>query len=79
MGCWMSDNPRLRNPEFGTSDAQSPGQIDNLDQERRALRELIDRFDGQPATDEGHGFYRKAGRYIARPLMKPRWPGDTGY
>ena len=50
-----------------------------LDRERHALRALIDQLCDQPQTDNDNGFYRKVGVYIARPMMKPRWPGDTGY
>jgi hypothetical protein len=46
------------------------------EQERCALRKLIDGFRSQPGSDDEGGFYRNAGRIIAHPSMKPHWPGD---
>jgi hypothetical protein len=47
--------------------------------DRQALRQLIDRFCDHPQIDNDNGFYRNVGRYIARSMTKPRWPGDSGY
>ncbi len=48
----------------------------NLEEERRALRQLIGEFRRQPEGCDDGGFYRNVGRFIARPMMKPYWPGD---
>jgi len=42
-----------------------------IEQERRALRELIDKFRREPESDDDGGFYRNVGRFIIRPLIKP--------
>jgi hypothetical protein len=47
-----------------------------LDDDRQALRQLIDTFRRQPESRDDGGFYRNMGRFIARPMMKPAWPGD---
>jgi thioesterase domain-containing protein len=47
----------------------------NLEDERQALRRLIDTFRHQQGGDDA-AFYRNVGRFIARPMMKPDWPDD---
>lgn len=55
---------------------RGPEHEQDLDEERRALRQLIGEFRRQPESRDDRGFYRNVGRFIARPLMKPAWPGD---
>jgi hypothetical protein len=43
-----------------------------IEKEREGMRALIDSFRRQPNNDDDSGFYRKAGRLIARPVMKPQ-------
>lgn len=40
-----------------------------IEQERQALRELIDRFKRDRATEDDGDFYRNVGRYIFRSMM----------
>jgi hypothetical protein len=56
--------------------AGAPKHKQDLDQERQALRRLIDTFRREPGSGDDSGFYRNIGRLIARPMMKPDWPGD---
>jgi hypothetical protein len=54
-----------------------PGALSEQDElERRELRELIDRFRGEPGSGDEGGFYRNVGRIIVRPLMQLHWPGN---
>jgi hypothetical protein len=46
----------------------------DFEQERRALRQLIDHFRAEPESHDDGGFYRNVGRIIIRPLMRPHWP-----
>ena len=46
-------------------------QEQDFEQERRALRELIEKFRREPERDNG-GFYRNVGRFIVRTMMKPQ-------
>jgi hypothetical protein len=39
------------------------------EQERRAFRELIDRFQRERATEDDGDFYRNVGRYIFRSMI----------
>jgi len=55
-----------------------PERKQEVERERRALRDLIDSLRRQPQSSDDGGFYRNAGRIIVRPLMKPHWPGDKG-
>jgi hypothetical protein len=56
------------------TDAGRPRAVKNRenDEERRALRALIDSFRREPENDDDSAFYRNAGRLIARPVMKPQ-------
>ena len=62
-----------------TRDAKRGPRASNerdFEQERRALRQLIDHFRAEPESNDDGGFYRNVGRFIIRPLMRPPWPGD---
>jgi hypothetical protein len=43
---------------------------EEIEKERRALRELIEKFRREPQRDDG-SFYRNVGRFIVRRMMKP--------
>jgi hypothetical protein len=58
--------PRNQRPKPGW---QGQNELD-LEAEREALRELINKFRRLPESDEG-GFYRNVGRFIVRTVMKP--------
>jgi hypothetical protein len=64
--------PRETEPGPGAPNEQE------LEQERRALRELIDRFRRDPQSIDDGGFYRNVGRFIIRPLMEPYLSGNKG-
>ncbi len=58
-----------------------PGAPENkqgFEQDRRELRQLIDRFRREPGSSDDGGYYRNVGRLIIRPLMRPYWPNDKG-
>ena len=50
--------------------ASAPQHKQNFDEDRQALRRLIDTLGNQRSGDDS-GFYRNVGRFIARPMMKP--------
>jgi hypothetical protein len=62
--------------ETGTQPGASTEQ--DLERERRGLRELLGSFRHQPESGNDGGFYRNVGRFIARPLLNPHGPGDKG-
>jgi len=73
----MTETPRR---DMGPERFDPPEKNEqDLEAERHALRELIDRLGDRLEAEDDRRFYRSAGRYIARPMMKPRWPGDQGY
>jgi hypothetical protein len=73
-GWLVSEEKTLRETGPG---ACAPNEQE-LEQERRALRALIDRFRREPQSIDDGGFYRNVGRFIIRPLMRPYLPGDKG-
>jgi len=46
-----------------------PG-ADDIEQERRALRDLIDRFPREHPISDAGDFYRNVGRYIFRAMIE---------
>jgi hypothetical protein len=68
--------------ETGPKTGPRPGAPKNgqdVEKERRALRELIDELRRQPESIDDGGFYRNVGRFIIRPLMRPYLSGDRGH
>jgi len=62
---------RPAGPRFGT-------QGTDIEQERQAFRELIDRFQRERTTEEDGDFYRNVGRYIFRSMVTRR-PRNRGH
>jgi hypothetical protein len=56
----------------------APKNEQNVEKERRALRELIGSFYRERESGDDGGYYRNVGRLIARPLMRPYLSGDKG-
>jgi hypothetical protein len=42
---------------------------EDIERERRAFRQLIDRFQRERATEDDGDFYRNVGRYIFRSMI----------
>jgi hypothetical protein len=54
---------RAAGPKSGTKNAE------DIERERRAFRELIDKFRRDRATEDDGDFYRNVGRYIFRSMV----------
>jgi hypothetical protein len=59
-----------RTPRLGPKPA-APEIEQNVEEERRALRELIEKFRREPGSEDEGGIYRNVGRFIIRTLIRP--------